>query len=521
MFHLLLFLLLAAPSAATSAATSANSSISVLSATYGGNCHSAGNLTAAASAYCGGQSSCSYTLCVCGWDACSPSGPPCTPDPDPACAKDFAITWRCSGDAAGAPARAAYLPAEADRSTAALGCGPQPPAFSPRNITVAAFVYDPWTPEPAVFGRQGVNWTEWRLVRAASPRFPGHLQPKVPLWGELDTGLPATWDLLNGAALAAGIEVYLWDWYWWGDAPQGSNPLLVRGLEQGFLRSASSASMRWAVMFANQDWVDLFPAKRRAPQPPIFSGATSPQVFEELSSYWIQRYFGLPNYLTVAGCPLVSIYQINVLVDSLGGLAPAAAALAAFRARAAAAGHACIHLQVMGMGARKLPSPLPDTLAALGVSSVTDYCPQHYAGMQPAASGSPLVNYSAYSRGYVAQYGALAAQVAPVPYVPNLGVAWDPSPRTVQSDDFDSWGYPATPVLQPTLGEFSQAVALAADTVAARCSQEWCMMTVYAYSEFSEGGSLWPTVADGTGRLDAFTAVFGNRTGGAEPQGRR
>ena len=111
-----------------------------------------------------------------------------------------------------------------------------------------------------------------------------------------------------------------------------------------------------------------------------------------------------------------------------------------------------------------------------------------------------------------------------MPYVPNLGVAWDPSPRTVQSNDFDSWGYPATtPALgfQPTLGEFSQAVALAADTVAARCSQEWCMMTVYAFTEFSEGGSLWPTVADGTGRLDAFTAVFGNLSCEAEPQGWR
>ena len=39
------------------------------------------------------------------------------------------------------------------------------------------------------------------------------------------------------------------------------------------------------------------------------------------------------------------------------------------------------------------------------------------------------------------------------------------------------------------------------------------MMTVYAYTEFSEGGSLWPTVADGTGRLDTFKSVFGPRAG--------
>ena len=29
----------------------------------------------------------------------------------------------------------------------------------------------------------GKNWTEWRLVEQAQPRFPGHMEPNVPLWG--------------------------------------------------------------------------------------------------------------------------------------------------------------------------------------------------------------------------------------------------------------------------------------------------------------------------------------------------
>ena len=62
------------------------------------------------------------------------------------------------------------------------------------------------------------------------------------------------------------------------------------------------------------------------------------------------------------------------------------------------------------------------------------------------------------------------------------------------------------------LPEFRAAISAAADTAAAMCTEDWCVLTVYAYTEFSEGGSLWPTVVDGTGRLDAFTTVFGNRT---------
>ena len=489
-----------------------NGTIVVMCATYGGNCNAslASDMTAVVGASCNGTDACDFEICICGWDTCDAI--PCVPDPAPACAKDFRASWRCTADAPGAN-RSLYLFAEADRGVAALSCGPPPVPFTPRNITVAAFVYDPWTPEAAVFGEHGPAWTEWELVRRAEPRFPGHLQPKVPLWGELDTAQPSTWDLLNGAARAAGITVYLWDWYWFADAPQ--NPLLVRGLERGFLNCSSAASMKFAVMWANQDWRDLMPAKRLDDSPVKFHGATNATVFVSLSQYWIDHYFALPNYWHVPvassagqGCPLVSIYEIDVLVSALGGLNLAAAAIAGFRARAAAAGHACVHVQAMGFGSRNLPAPIAASLQTVGVDSVTDYCPQHYQGMD----GFPLVDYAAFSESYITRYGELAAQVAPLPYAPNFGVAWDPSPRTVQSDVFDAWGYPATPVLQPTLDQFGLAVAAAADTVAASCTEAWCMMTVYAFTEFSEGGSLWPTVVDGFGRLNAFTAVFGNRS---------
>ena len=37
----------------------------------------------------------------------------------------------------------------------------------------------------------GAGWTEWELVKKAQPRFPGHRQPKVPLWGYEDEADPA------------------------------------------------------------------------------------------------------------------------------------------------------------------------------------------------------------------------------------------------------------------------------------------------------------------------------------------
>jgi hypothetical protein len=378
------------------------------------------------------------------------------------------------------------------------------------SIDVAAFIFDPWTPSPLVYDSHGKNWTEWELVRHALPRFPGHQQPHVSLWGEIDTGLSSTWDMLNAEALDHGINVYLWDFYWWQDSPQ--NPLLVRGLE-AFLASQSSSTMKFALMWANQDWNDRFPAKRLQVPAPLFHGKMDAPTFATMTTYWIQNYLHLPNYYTVPNpqnasvrCPLINIYLLDKLVEGLGGLPAAVAAFSSFRTSAANAGISCLHIQADGVGVRSATGKA--ALTSLNIGSVTDYCWQHFQGMPDF----PLTEYAPYAAASLARLPELKAEVAPLPYVPNFSVAWDPSPRTVQSDAYDNWGYPSTPVLQPTPLEIQIALNNTAQAVATGCDPSWCMLTVYAYTEFSEGGSLFPTVLDGYGRLNAFKAVFGARS---------
>ena len=36
----------------------------------------------------------------------------------------------------------------------------------------------------------GQGWSEWELVKAATPRWPGHSQPNLPLWGYTDEADP-------------------------------------------------------------------------------------------------------------------------------------------------------------------------------------------------------------------------------------------------------------------------------------------------------------------------------------------
>ena len=74
--------------------------------------------------------------------------------------------------------------------------------------TVAAYYFGNYHPGDARNARQkGPDWTEWKLVREAKPRFPGHRQPRVPLWGYGDESDPAVMARKIDAAADHGVDV--------------------------------------------------------------------------------------------------------------------------------------------------------------------------------------------------------------------------------------------------------------------------------------------------------------------------
>jgi hypothetical protein len=119
-----------------------NGTITIVSASYGVNCDAAafGDATSAVSAWCGSNSTnCTFQVCVCGDNTCGPDAPPCINDPAPGCAKDFAVSWRCTLDPPGLN-RTASLPAEADNGVVALNCLPPPPApFVPTIVAATGY----------------------------------------------------------------------------------------------------------------------------------------------------------------------------------------------------------------------------------------------------------------------------------------------------------------------------------------------------------------------------------------------
>lgn len=77
------------------------------------------------------------------------------------------------------------------------------------KITVAAYYFPNYhTDDARNIQNKGAGWSEWELVKAAQPRFPGHDQPKVPLWGYTDEKVPKVMEQKIKAASDYGIDCF-------------------------------------------------------------------------------------------------------------------------------------------------------------------------------------------------------------------------------------------------------------------------------------------------------------------------
>ena len=125
------------------------------------------------------------------------------------------------------------------------------------SITVASYYFGNYHPGDARNSKmkgKGKKWSEWELVKAAKPRFPGHHQPNVPLWGYEDEANPKVMAKKIAAAADHGIDAFIFDWYYYDDGP-----FLERPIDKGFLKAKNNNRIKFAFMWANHDWIELHP----------------------------------------------------------------------------------------------------------------------------------------------------------------------------------------------------------------------------------------------------------------------
>ncbi len=372
-------------------------------------------------------------------------------------------------------------------------------------MEIAAYYFPNYHVDPRNERWHGTGWTEWELVSSARPRFEGHAQPIVPEWGAFDEADPAWAARQIDLAADHGVTSFLFDWYHYEDGPY-----LQRALEEGFLRAANRERLKFALMWANHDWIDIHPIGWRNRPDLLSPGRVGAEGFRRIAATCVDRYFREPNYLRIGGAPFFSIYELGTFISGLGGLPQARAALDEFREMARRAGHPGLHLNAIVWGVTVLPSELKlddpaSVVRELGVDSIGSYAWVHH--YDPNTDGFPRGSYERALERNAAVWDEYAARFE-APYYPNVSMGWDPSPRTIVSDTYEARGYPFTSILDGNTPEaFGRALARAKEYAARH--PECAMVTLNAWNEWTEGSYLLPDTVHGTAYLEAVQDVFG------------
>lgn len=377
----------------------------------------------------------------------------------------------------------------------------------------AVYYFPGYHHDPRYAAWHGRDWTEWELVRRAEPRFPGHRQPRVPAWGYGDESDPDVAGRSIRAAADHGIAAFIYDWYWYDD-----RPFLEGALDRGFLGSPDRSRLKFALMWANHDWLNIHPYKRGTVPTVLEPGAVTERRFRHATDHMLERYLGRSEYWRPDGRPYLSIYDLPTFIAGIGGVRDAAAALSGLRLRARRAIGTDLHLNAVLVGSgilatdRALPDPA-ELVAALGFDSATAYVSLHHAPLR----GTPSADYTEHVDAARMRMRELA-RTLPVPFLPNVTVGWDASPRTVQSDVFEDLDqYPFTGILTGgTPDAFAAQLAHARDWADATPDAHG-IITINAWNEWTEGSYLEPDLDHGMGFLEAIRRELGASDHGRRP----
>jgi hypothetical protein len=355
-------------------------------------------------------------------------------------------------------------------------------------VRVFAYVYPGWHPVPERDAAFYPGFTEWDLVEATRPRFDGHAQPRLPLWGRYDDRDSAAVARRVRAALAHGIDGLVYGFFWC----RGKR-VFEDALDLGFLGSEFGASCPFALMWANRMPRRVLPVTRAEvpeidPERLVSSDVAD---FRRLLETVAESYFTRPNYLRVRGRAVFSIFDTTFFVRELGTSGARAAiqgARDALRARALPD----VHLVAID------PSDdIVSELSSIGFDAVTHYV------LLPDWKGPLLQDYAERAAVSATKWASFRERSG-LRYYPSVSPGWDASPRGADFGTKRPHKYPWSPVVvgeHPEL--FRAAVARAIHDARSHLEGEEQLVFISSLNEWSEGHYLEPDQRFGLGWLEA------------------
>jgi hypothetical protein len=368
-----------------------------------------------------------------------------------------------------------------------------------KEYDIAAIVWPSYHPDDRakIFWPDGIG--EWQTVISNKPKFKGHEQPRYPLWGYVNEADPYVAAMEIEAATDHGVNVFIFDWYWYDRMP-----FLEGHLNDGFLKAKNKDKMKFYLMWANHDvgrgWDkrgadDAFAQKDKSL---IWKAEVDRDEFEIICHRFIEKYFSQPNYYTIDDKPVFMIYSMNDLIGGLGGVNETIDALNWFREETKKAGYKGLELQYsLRLDGQRDIVVENDTIgeekqlvADLGFNSLTHYVYAHMTGIdrdykEVMADAEKIWNW--VSDNYEAKY------------YPQVSVGWDASPR--------AHNFVGGITKNSNPENFEIALRKAKDFVDKHPKQA-PLITVNSWNEWTETSYLMPCTMHGYGYLEAIKRIF-------------
>ena len=359
---------------------------------------------------------------------------------------------------------------------------------------IAAYVWPAYTgdePRTRIFWPDGIG--EWQTFKNQEVKDNGYFWDRAPLWGYENEADPKVMQKQIEEAVSHGVNIFIYDWYWYDN-----RPFLENCLNDGFLKAENNTKMKFYIMWANHNATTLWDKRLSSePNTTIWQGGVSREQFETIARRWIELYFVKENYYRIDNKPVVSIYDINNLIKGLGGIAQTKDALNWLDSEVKRSGFDGVHLQfVRWNGKIKNQSGVDggaienecELVDLLGFESVTNYQFVHMTDM---------------NRDYletIEDVKKLWYEISDeynVTYYPHVSCGWDNNPRYTK--------FKENIVVNNTPENFEKCL---------RYAKEYCdskgikLITLNSWNEWTETSYLLPDNVNGYGYLDAVKKVF-------------
>lgn len=361
---------------------------------------------------------------------------------------------------------------------------------------IAAIIWPAYTgdePRTRIFWPEGYG--EWQTVKAAQPRYPGHQWPRKPVWGYVNEADPYVMEMEINAAADHGVNVFIYDWYWFDN-----RPFLEQCLDNGFLKARNCDRMKFYLMWANHTADSMWDTRTSHYWDPIWDGAVNRETFNTIVNRTIEKYFSRPNYYKIDGKPVYMLFDIMNLVRGLGGVEETWDALNYFREQTVKAGFPGLELHLTVRRDSHMAQNIDEKsgmtvlefINKTGFDGVTHYGFLDFVNVKQ--------NYADVLVDVEKGYKKTAEQVNSI-YYPNVSMGWDTTPRYPHRED-DNICTETTPE------NIKKGFELAKKYVDETKGLKAPLIIVNSWNEWTEGTYIQPDNINGYGYLKALKEVF-------------